>query len=92
MGSNLQRVMGELTQLTLAEQWKLLGYLMTQLQSRVDWTIELQPEGGSMVGSAGIDALIEETRGSWGHQSIEAIDAELAQQRQISWGEQDVSL
>jgi hypothetical protein len=33
------------------------------------------------------EAILAATRGSWGNQSIDEIDAELARQRQFDWGE-----
>ncbi|MBE9077021.1 hypothetical protein IQ241_06870 [Romeria aff. gracilis LEGE 07310] len=87
MSPTLQRVMSDLKQLTLNEQWKLVGYLMNQLQSKVQIAEALQPEVESSTGAMSIDELLEETRGSWGDRSPEAIDAELARLRQIDWGE-----
>ena len=83
----LQRVMSELKQLTLEEQWKLLGYLMNQLQANVRLVTSPQPEVQPSGRSMGIDALLSETSGSWGHLSIEEIDIELQRQRQSDWGE-----
>ncbi len=87
MSPTLQRMMSELKQLTLEEQWKLLGYLMNQLQAKFPLVTELQSEVQLSVGSVDIDALLAETSGSWGNLSIEEIDTELIQQRQIDWGE-----
>ena len=86
MSPTLQRLISELNQLTLEEKWKLLGYLMNQLQSSVCLVASPKPEHLS-VGVLNIDSLIEETSGSWGRQSLEEIDAELNRQRQIDWGE-----
>ena len=86
MSPTLQRVMSELNQLTLEEQWKLLGYLMNQLQSSVRLVARPKSEQ-SAVGATDIEALIEETSGIWGRRSIEEIDAELNRQRRIDWGE-----
>ncbi len=87
MSPTLQRMMSELKQLTLEEQWKLLGYLMNQLQANFPLVTELQSEVQLSVGSVDIDALLAETSGSWGNLSIEEIDTELIRQRQIDWGE-----
>ena len=87
MSPALQRVMSELKQLTPEEQWKLLGYLMNQLQASVRLVTRPQPEVQPSVQSMSVDALLAETSGSWGHLSIEEIDTELKRQRQIDWGE-----
>ncbi|NEP13226.1 MAG: hypothetical protein F6K14_24075 [Symploca sp. SIO2C1] len=87
MSPTLQRMMSELKQLTLEEQWKLLGYLMNQLQANFRLVTERQSEVQLSVGSVDVDALLAETSGSWGNLSIEEIDTELIRQRQIDWGE-----
>lgn len=87
MSPALQRVMSELKQLTVQEQWKLLGYLTNQLQSSVRLVSKPQPDVQPAVGSMGVDALLAETSGSWGNLSIEEIDTALRRQRQIDWGE-----
>jgi len=87
MSPTLQRVMSELKQLTLEEQWKLLGYLMNQLQANIRFVREPHSEMQLAVDSVDIDALLAETSGSWGNLSIEEIDTELIRQRQRDWGE-----
>lgn len=51
MNPTLQRVMNDLKQLTLEEQWKLLGCLMNQLQANVRLVVasevETQPSADS---------------------------------------------
>ncbi|MDF5716988.1 MAG: hypothetical protein PUP93_24750 [Rhizonema sp. NSF051] len=87
MSPALQRVMSELKQLTPEEQWKLLGYLMNQLQANVRLVTRSQPKVQPSVGSVSVDTLLAETSGTWGHLSIEEIDTKLKRQRQIDWGE-----
>jgi hypothetical protein len=87
MSPTLQRVMSELKQLTLEDQWKLLGYLTNQLQANVRLVTRPQVEIEPSVGSVDVDALLAKTSGSWGHFGIEEVDAELKRQRQIDWGE-----
>ena len=87
MNPTLQQVMSDLKRLPLEEQWKLLGCLMNQLQAHVSLVIRLQPELQAPLDLVSVDALLEETCGSWGHQRIEDIDANLNQQRQFDWEE-----
>jgi len=87
MSPTLQRVMSELKQLTLEEQWKLLGYLMNQLQANFRLVTQPQSEVQLSLTSVDVDALLAETSGSWGNLSIEEIDTELVRQRQLDWGE-----
>ncbi|MBD2233838.1 hypothetical protein [Phormidium tenue] len=87
MSPSLQRVMSELTQLSSEEQWTLLSYLVSQLHARTsslkDSALEVQGSGSS----SDINKLLDETRGSWGQSSVEEINAEIEQQRKLSWGD-----
>lgn len=87
MNPTLQQVMSDLQRLTLEEQWKLLGYLMHQLQAHVRLVARPQPELQPSFDLVDVNTLLEETCGSWGHQQIEEIDASLNRQRQLDWGE-----
>ncbi|NES20552.1 MAG: hypothetical protein F6K41_16875 [Symploca sp. SIO3E6] len=87
MSPTLQRVMSELKQLTLEEQWQLLGYLINQLQANFRLVTQPQSKVQLSVGSVDVDALLAETSGSWGNLSIEEIDTELIRQRQLDWEE-----
>ena len=85
MSQAVQRAIGELQRLTLEALLKLLGYFVKLLS--VSLAAQRPAAEKSAVDSVGIDALLAETRGSWGRLSIEEIDAELKRQRQIDWGE-----
>lgn len=88
MSPALQRAIGELQQLTLEEQWKLLRYLIERLQASVPFVAQPPAEAQAAVSSVSVDALLAETRRSWGDRSIEEIDTALQRQRQIDWGEE----
>ncbi|MGB3292601.1 MAG: hypothetical protein WBB01_06435 [Phormidesmis sp.] len=86
MSQRLQDAIDQLDHLTLEEQWKLLGHLINRLQSTVCFTGENQLDLQPPIDETDVNALLAETRGSWGNRSIEEIDADLNRQREMNWG------
>jgi hypothetical protein len=86
MSPVLQRMMSDLRLLSLKEQWQLLSHLVSQLRSEVAEVDQKQFETLPGKNTADVDAILRATQGCWGNVSIEEIDANLNQQRQLDWG------
>lgn len=82
MSSTVQKVMNDLSQLTPEEKWQVMRLLMDQLQSSVRLV-----KTADTTDNLDIPSLIAETRGIWGHKSLDEIDAMLNRQRRTDWGE-----
>lgn len=84
MSPNLTQAINYLQQLTVAEQWTLLKHLTNQLQRHTldsdANTINVQCSENEA------NALLDQTRGGWGSQTIDEIDRTLSYQRQQDWG------
>ncbi len=87
MSPTLQRVIGELKQLSSDEQWTLLSYLVSQLQAKANLFKQQNLIHQDPNEALDVDRLLEETSGSWGNSTVEEIDAEMTRQRVFSWGE-----
>ena len=90
MSPILQRMMSDLSLLSLEEQWNLLSHLVNQLRSRGAEADQTQSETSSDKNTTDVDALLQATQGCWGNTSIESLDANLDRQRQFDWEHQDV--
>ncbi|PSN11308.1 hypothetical protein C7293_24840 [filamentous cyanobacterium CCT1] len=83
-------MLSDLRLLSLEEQWKLMSYLVNWLRPGVLGADQTQPEIPPGKNAADIDAILQATQGCWGNSSVEEIDANLHQQRQLDWQPQDV--
>ena len=66
MTPQLQQVVQDLDQLTHADRWKILEYLIGQLKSASD-TITQSSTNRSTLSS---QEILASTRGSWGHKDV----------------------
>ncbi len=83
MTPQLQQVVQDLDQLTHADRWQILEHLIGQLKSASD-IITQSSTNRSTLSSQEILAI---TRGSWGQKTLDEIDQQLADQRQLDWRE-----
>lgn len=87
MTPQLQQIFHSLNELTQAERWQVFDYLVNQLKSALtrfdvrDRLASQQPPKRSP------QEIFASTQGSWSHQTCDEIDAQLASQRQLDWGE-----
>jgi hypothetical protein len=65
-----------MSQITPIERWQILEHLISQFRN----ILGTDPERS-------VEEILAMTRGSWGNQSLDEIDAQLAQQRKFDWGE-----
>jgi hypothetical protein len=90
MSQVLQRMMGDLKLLSQEEQWKLLSYLVDQLQAGASALKHSSSEANRSRQSLSLDTILKEAQGCWGNLSIQEIDDYLERQRQFDWGDRDV--
>ncbi len=84
MTPQLEQIYRDLSAITPIERWQVVEHLIAQLKgSDVEATVPTALPQPHLSAQAVFDA----TRGSWGHQSLDEIDAQLAAQRQFDWGE-----
>ncbi len=81
MTPQLQKIYQDLNQLTPIERWQIVEYLIGQFKS------SLGLDGTTPTPNSSSQEILTRTQGSWGHQSLDEIDAQLAVQRQVDWGE-----
>jgi hypothetical protein len=87
MTPQLQQIFHSLNQLTQSERWQVFDYLVNHLKNSLtrsdvhDRTASQQPPKCSP------QEIFASTQGSWSHQTRDEIDAQLASQRQLDWGE-----
>jgi hypothetical protein len=82
MTPQLQKIYQDLNQITPIERWQVVEHLLTQLKGPTT----AQPIS-QVVPHRSAQEIFAATRGSWGNRSLDEIDAQLAQQRQLDWGE-----
>jgi hypothetical protein len=82
MPPRLQQVVQDLDQLTHADRWKILEYLIGQFKPALDFT-----QASTNLLTPSVQEILASTRGSWGQKTVEEIDQQLADQRQRDWGE-----
>lgn len=92
MSPKTQRIIDDLQTLTFEERQELLLYLKAQPELR--WVEQIRLGENYSVTSENLESVESEaeyilaaTKGSWGRQSLDDIDAELARQRFEDWGE-----
>jgi hypothetical protein len=82
MTPQLQQVYQDLNHLSPIERWQILEHLIGQFRSTlgINDTLSLTPMPSAQ-------EILATTQGSWGNHSLDEIDAQLAHQRQLDWGE-----
>jgi hypothetical protein len=82
MTPQLQQVYQDLNHLSPIERWQILEHLIGQFRTNlgINDTLPLTP-------NLSAQEILATTQGSWGKHSLEEIDAQLAHQRQLDWGE-----
>jgi hypothetical protein len=83
MTPQLEQIYQDLSQITPIERWQILEHLVSQFRN----VLGADPVAPVTTPKQSAEAVLAATRGSWGNQSIDEIDAELARQRQFDWGE-----
>jgi hypothetical protein len=87
MTPQLQQIFHSLNVLTQSERWQVFDYLANQFKNTLtrfdghDRPALQQPQTRSP------QEIFASTQGSWSHQTLDEIDAQLASQRQLDWGE-----
>lgn len=87
MTPQLQQIFHSLNELTQSERWQVFDYLVNQLKTTLtrfdvrDRPASQQPPKHSP------QEIFASTQGSWSHQTRDEVDAQLASQRQLDWGE-----
>jgi hypothetical protein len=82
MTPQLQQVYQDLNHLSPIERWQILEHLIGQFRSTIgiNDTLPYTPKPSAQ-------EILATTQGSWGNHSLDEIDAQLAHQRQLDWGE-----
>jgi hypothetical protein len=82
MSPQLQQIYQGLGEITAIERWQILEHLIGQFKSALG-------ENGIVATNTKPSAqeILAATRGSWGQRSLDEIDAQVVQQRQLDWGE-----
>jgi hypothetical protein len=83
MTPHLEQIYQDLSQITSIERWQILEHLIGQFRN-VLGTDQVAPVTTPRQSA---EEILAATRGSWGTQSLDEIDAKLAHQRQLDWGE-----
>ena len=81
MTPQLQQIYQNLDQLTAIERWQIVEHLIGQFKHSISMA---DPE---TTANLSVQDILVTTQGSWGHHSLDEIDAQLASQRQLDWGE-----
>ena len=89
MSPELQQIVQNINQLSPIDRWEILEHLMGQFKKSLginvsESTMTPIPPNFSKLSSEDILLM---TQGSWGNQTTDEIDNQLAQQRQFDWGE-----
>jgi hypothetical protein len=82
MTPQLQKVVQDLDQLTHADRWQILEHLIGQFKPVSGLT-----NPSTDLSTLSVQEILSSTRGSWGQKTVEEIDRQLADQRQLDWGE-----
>jgi hypothetical protein len=72
-----------MSQITPIERWQILEHLISQFRN----ILGTDPVAPVSTPERSVEEILAMTRGSWGNQSLDEIDAQLAQQRKFDWGE-----
>lgn len=82
MTPQLEQIYQDLNHLSPIERWQILEHLIGQFRSTLGINDPL-----SLAPKPSAQEILATTQGSWGKHSLDEIDAQLAHQRQLDWGE-----
>ena len=87
MTPQLQQIFHNLNQLTQSERWQVFDYLINQLKNSLTRSHVPDRSTAQHPLKQSPHEIFASTQGSWSHQTCDEIDAQLASQRQLDWGE-----
>jgi hypothetical protein len=87
MTPQLQQIFHSLNQLTQSERWQVFDYLVNQLKNSLTRFDVLDCPASQQPPKHSPQEIFALTQGSWSHKTCDEIDAQLASQRQLDWGE-----
>ncbi|MDF5724730.1 MAG: hypothetical protein PUP91_30560 [Rhizonema sp. PD37] len=87
MTPQLQQIFHSLNELTQSERWQVFDYLVNQLKNALTRSDVLDRSASQQPPKRSPQEIFASTQGSWSHQTRDEIDAQLASQRQLDWGE-----
>ena len=87
MTPQLQQIFHNLNQLTQSERWQVFDYLVNQLKNSLTRFDVFDRPSSQQPPKLSPQEIFASTQGSWSHQTRDEIDAQLASQRQLDWGE-----
>jgi hypothetical protein len=82
MSPQLQQIYQDLGEITAIERWQILEHLMGQFKGALGETSSV-----TATTKPSAQEILTTTQGSWGQRSLDEIDAQMAHQRQMDWGE-----
>lgn len=89
MSPELQQIVQNINQFSPIDRWEILEHLMGQFKKSLGINVSestMTTISTSLVKLSSEEILLM-TQGSWGNQTSDEIDNQLAQQRQLDWGE-----
>jgi len=89
MSPELQQLVQNIDQLPPIDRWEILEHLMRQFKQSLEMNVSESITTSSQTNlfKHSYQDILLTTQGSWGNQSPDEIDNQLAQQRQLDWGE-----
>ncbi len=87
MTPQLHQIFHSLNELTQSERWQVFDYLVNQLKDSLTRFDVLDRPAPQQPLKRLPQEIFASTQGSWSHQNRDEIDAQLASQRQLDWGE-----
>ena len=87
MTPQLQQIFHNLNQLSQSERWQVFDYLINQLKNSLTRSHVSDRSASQHPIKQSPQEIFVSTQGSWSHQTCDEIDAQLASQRQLDWGE-----
>jgi hypothetical protein len=87
MTPQLQQIFHSLNELTQSERWQVFDYLVNQLKTALTRFDALDRPAPKQSPKRSPQEIFASTQGGWSHQTRDEIDAQLASQRQLDWGE-----
>jgi hypothetical protein len=87
MTPQLQQIFHSLNELTQSERWQVFDYLVNQLKNALTRFDGRDRPASQHPPKPSPQEIFASTQGSWSHQTRDEIDAKLASQRQLDWGE-----
>jgi hypothetical protein len=87
MTPQLQQIFLNLNALTQSERWQVFDYLVNQIKNALTHVDGLDRPASQQPQKRTPQEIFALTQGSWSHQTLDEIDAQLASQRQLDWDE-----